>query len=162
MFSADYVQSLRGESANYRTRAKEAEKKLKDLETAGQATAAQLQAAEEKAATANARVVRAEVKAAAATAGIVDPDTAYLLIKDAVKLNADGDPENVPALLEQLAKDKPYLVGGGGSGGSNPGNPQKQRGGTLSKEAMAELAKTNPAEFNRRWEAGEFKGVALG
>lgn len=164
VFSADYVRSLRGESANNRTRAKEAERKLAEMETAGKATAEQLKAAEEKAATAAARVVKSEVKVAAVAAGIIDPDAAYLFVKDAVKLNDAGDPENLKELLEALVKEKPYLVGqaGGNGGGGSTTNPGRERGGGgITKEAMRELARTNPDEFNRRWKAGEFKDVAL-
>ena len=44
--------------------------------------------------------------------GIVDPQTARILLISGAELqfDAEGNPTNVPALLEQLVKSKPFLA----------------------------------------------------
>lgn len=64
---------------------------------------------------ANQRLIRAEVKAAAAALGFHDPADAAVQLRDKfgdVKVTDDGDVDEaaVKAFIEQLAKDKPYLV----------------------------------------------------
>lgn len=63
----------------------------------------------------NKRLVRAEVKAAAAAAGFHNPSVAATQLADkfaGIKVSDDGDVDEaaVKALVEQLAKDEPYLV----------------------------------------------------
>lgn len=98
--------------------------------------------------TANAQILRSEIKAIAAEIGIVDPDIAYLMIKD----NVGEDLDNVKTLLEDLIKSKPYLkkqatdIGGGTNPpfDSNIENPFK-RGPSFNLTKQAELWKKNPA-----------------
>jgi hypothetical protein len=63
----------------------------------------------------NTRLVRAEVKAAAAALGFHNPAVAATQLADkfaAIKVDDTGDVDEVAvkALVEQLAKDEPYLV----------------------------------------------------
>lgn len=71
--------------------------------------------------------------------------------------NADA----VREALEQLARERPHLVAssqGGATGGPSAGTrPQG-----MSRDEVAALARENPAEFNRRFEAGEIPASALG
>jgi hypothetical protein len=86
----------------------EAEEKIKEWES--------------KVKAANERILKAEVKAAAAEMGIVDPEVAFLMIKD----NVDEDLSNIKQLLEDLIKQKPYLKKSPANigGGTNPGASQ--------------------------------------
>lgn len=63
-----------------------------------------------------------DVAVKAAKLGIVDPDAAYKLM-DQGKIEFDdaGNPTNTEVLLQDLIKNKPYLVGSG----SSAGNPAK-------------------------------------
>lgn len=165
-----YELQLRKEAADNRKRAEAAEKKLKDRETADLSETERLkrEAAEagEKATASETksrtRIAKAETLTAAVTAKIIDPDAAFQLIQSKIEFDDEGEPKNISALLTQLVKDKPWLLGEGGAGGDGgAGGANAGKGRSLSKEAVTELAKTNPTEFNRRWEAGEFKGVGF-
>ena len=69
---------------------------------------------------------------------IVDSETAALIISGRLEFDADGKPSNVASLLEQLVKDKPFLLAtgagttrpGAGAGITNPGQ-QPAAGTTL-------------------------------
>lgn len=71
------------------------------------------------------RIIRAEIRSVATELRFADPADAYRFVDmAAVTLDeATGDPTNVKALLEKLAKDKPYLVGGQQGGAHIPGTP---------------------------------------
>lgn len=72
------------------------------------------------------RVIRSEVRVVASELGFADPSDAHrFLDDDAIELDEDGEPKNVKALLEKLAKDKPYLLKS--EGGTN-GVPPTPRG----------------------------------
>lgn len=144
-----YVSGLRRENADHRTKLRDTEKRLKELEDAQLSDAQKLQKraedGEKTVTTLRTRVAKAEVKVAAVGAKIIDPDAAYQLIKDQIEFDADGEPKNVPALLEQLAKDKPYLVGDGRSvdDPSSPGAPGNRRAGagkTFTRSQIADRA----------------------
>jgi len=144
-----YVGGLRRENADHRTKLRETERRLKELEDAKLSDAEKLQKraedGEKTVTTLRTRVARAEVKVAAVDAKIIDPDAAYRLIKDEIEFDAEGEPTNVPALLEQLAKDKPYLVGDGRSvdDHSSPGAPGNRRAGggqTFTRSQIADRA----------------------
>lgn len=72
------------------------------------------------------RTAQYDVAVKAAKLGIVDPDAAYRLM-DQGKIEFDdaGAPINTEVLLQDLIKNKPYLVGSG----SSAGNPPKTRDG---------------------------------
>lgn len=109
-FSKDYVRELRHESAGYRTKAQDAEKKAQE---ATDAAAKATKEADDKIAAAttaaNDRIVRAELKAEAIKAGMVDLDGLKLADLSKVKLNDAGEVEGAEALMEEMKKAKPYL-----------------------------------------------------
>lgn len=101
-FSLEYVQELRGESAAYRTKAKEAEAKAQMAE----AKAIEAQQAADQ------RIIRAELKAEALKAGMVDADGLKLADLSQVTLNEHGDVVGAAEVMTALKLAKPYLFGG--------------------------------------------------
>jgi len=138
-FSEEYVQSLRTESAGYRTQLRAYEKALKeylglkpddDIKDVSQALmahkTAQLAALEKATKDAKALLVKAEVKVLANELGIVDPDAAMALADfSKVQVTEDGKVEGVKEALEALLQAKPWLKkqssGPIGSGTNPPG-----------------------------------------
>lgn len=55
------------------------------------------------------RAQNAVLKAAVA-ANIVDPDAAFVLLRDSIEFDDDGKPKDVDKLIATLAKEKTYLV----------------------------------------------------
>lgn len=101
-FSLEYVQELRGESAAYRTKAKEAEAKAQMAE----AKALEAQQAADQ------RIIRAELKAEALKAGMVDADGLKLADLSQVTMNEHGDVVGAAEVMTALKLAKPYLFGG--------------------------------------------------
>lgn len=138
-FTEDYVQSLRNESAGYRTQLRAYEKALKeflglkpddDIKDVSQALTAHKtaqQAAIEKAMKdAKALLVKAEVKVLAKDLDIVDADAAMALADlSKVQVTDDGKVTGVKEALEALLTAKPWLKkqssGPIGSGTNPPG-----------------------------------------
>lgn len=128
------IEKLKREAQGLRAKVREHEdKSLGELEKAkrdAEEAARARTEAEQRAAAAEARATRSLVEAEAAKRSFVDPSDAHALLGE--KLKADGS--NAGALLDQLAKDKPYLVktGGlpptppGGAGGSGNGKPSPE------------------------------------
>lgn len=157
--AADYereVKELRAEAASHRTKAREFEDKLKAYDTEKMTETEKLQKraqeAEQKAADADNRVkqtnLRLEIERQARKLNIVDEDAAArLLDSDAIKFGDDGKPTNVEKLLQQLVKDKPYLVGTSGDGGS-AGNPDRGRSGLT----IEQIKKMSRAEIDARYD----------
>src|SRR5260221_9894677 len=56
------------------------------------------------------QLVMAQVKLAAKDKNIVDPDLAALAIQDKLELDENGMPTNLDKILDDLIKNKPYLV----------------------------------------------------
>src|SRR5260221_500975 len=56
------------------------------------------------------QLVMAQVKLAAQGKNIVDPDLAALAIQDKLELDENGMPTNLDKILDDLIKNKPYLV----------------------------------------------------
>lgn len=140
-FSREYVQELRHESASYRTKAQEAERKAQE---AAEALAKAAKDAEDKITAANKaandRIIRAELKAAALKAGMVDLDGLKLADLSKVKLNDQGEVEGADALMEEMKKAKPYLFGT-----ANTSNTQQTpaKGKTETKK----VTEMTPAEY---------------
>jgi hypothetical protein len=116
MFSREYVQELRHESAAQRTARKASDDKLAEATAAVTAATAEAEA-KIAAATqaANERILRSELKAEAMKAGMVDLDGLKLADLSKVKLNEAGEVEGAEALMTELKKAKPYLFGAVGS-----------------------------------------------
>lgn len=152
-----HVSKLNRENAEHRRKVRELEAKLKEREDADLSETDKLkkraEEAEARVTASQVRIAKAEVKAAAAAAKIVDPEAAYKLVRDDITFDKDGEPENVDALIADLVKKSPYLLGAGDGGGGSAMNGA--RGKSMSREAAAELARKDPKEFNRRVNAGE-------
>lgn len=110
MFSKEYVKELRQESASYRTRAQEAEKKAQEAEERASKAAEEADGKVKEASTAaEKRIIRAELKAEAVKAGIVDIDGLSLADLSEVKLNDKGEIEGGSEAIAKLKEAKPYL-----------------------------------------------------
>lgn len=137
VFDEAYVKTLRTEAAANRKKADELEAKLKEREDAdlseAQKLAKRAEDAEAKVTASQGRVARAESKVKAAELNIINPDTAYKLIKDDITFDKDGEPENLTELLTALVKDNPFLVKTDQQSSGNPGNPAGGRGGQAPK-----------------------------
>jgi hypothetical protein len=89
---------------------------------------------------ANTVLIRAEVRAAAAAVGFHDPIDAAVQLRDKfaeVKVTEDGDVDEaaVKALIDDLAKSKPYLVNTGAAKPAPiPGQGNHQKAPSLGRE----------------------------
>lgn len=138
VFDAVYVQTLRGEAADYRVKHKEA------------VTA--LTAAQEKAAALEAQVKTFVLQSAIATAEtkVADPEVALKLIDQSkLKFNEQGAPENLNDLLKELVEQKPYLAAGPGVGPTPASNPARAG----AKYTLEQVKAMTPDEINANWDA---------
>lgn len=76
----------------------------------------------------------------------VSPERVFALVKGDIEFDDDGKPTNVGAVVAQLAKDEPGLVG---AANGSPTNPDRQRGqgltaADLKKMTQAEIAAMDP------------------
>ncbi len=122
-FPLDYVRELRAENKGWRLKAAE-------MEAAASRAREDLAAAREAAA---ARIVLAEVKAAAARAGIVDPDGVRLLDLSAVRLSENGEVEGAEAAVESARRSRPWLFADART--SNPAAPPRPRDAREGRDA---------------------------
>jgi hypothetical protein len=144
-FSREYVEGLRKEAADNRRKAVAAEAKLKEQDDAKLSETERLQKerdeatarAEQTEARARQRVIRSEVRVVASELGFADPSDAHrFLDDDAIELDDDGEPKNVKALLEKLAKDKPYLLKAEDKRNGPPDTPRSNGGPKSSADAV--------------------------
>ena len=118
---------------------------MTELQKAQAANAELEKRLEQAAAAQKALAMQSDIVALSAKLGIVDADAAYRLIdKGSIEFDANGKPTNTEALLNDLLKAKPYLVGAGTSA-MNPGRARK-----FSRD---EIEKMSPAEINKNWDA---------
>jgi hypothetical protein len=95
----------------------------------------------------NIRLIGAEAKAAAAAMGFNDPADAVIQLRDkfsGIKVTDDGDVDeaSVKALIEQLAKDKPYLIkADNGRPTPLPGQGHHQNSANSGKDQAMEQAR---------------------
>lgn len=84
------------------------------------------------------RILQSEIRSVAVELRFANPSVAYRLI-DATQVEFDeaGEPKNVKALLEKLAKDEPYLVASDQQGG-NAAIPRTPNGTTMTQEQFRE------------------------
>lgn len=112
---------LHEEAASYRKRAKELEAQLKPyLEAEQQKRDAELSQVEKVTKQAEAERARAEqykqqyvsaqVQLAAQKKGIIDPEMAALAVQKSLEYDENGLPSNLDKALDELVKNKPYLV----------------------------------------------------
>lgn len=91
-----------------------------------------------------------EVERTARRLNIVDEETALALVRSKIEFDDAGKPTNVTKLLEQLVKDKPFLIGQGAPPpAGNPGNPAGGRGSALTIEAIKSMTRE---QINARWD----------
>lgn len=135
-FSREYVQGLRQEAAGHRTKSKDletrletAEKRLKEIDDQNLSETEKLKKERDEAAAkaetaeknAAAKLLRAAVIVTAAELKFHDPEDALRhLDQGAIEYDANGDPKNVKKLLEDLVKNKAYLVKSDSDGGAGP------------------------------------------
>lgn len=146
-FDAAYVENLRKESADYRTKLRAAEAKLEER---AKADMSETERAKKEAADATAKVqefeaklkasnTRAETATLAASLKIVDADAAFrLLDQAAIQYDDDGKPTNLKPLLEALVKDKPFLIATPGPS-TNPNNPGREGAKEMSRAAYNQM-----------------------
>lgn len=132
-----------------------------ELEKAQKRTAELERQAADASARAQDALLRSAVVAEAARKNVVDPDAAFALIDRAsLEFDDDGSPTNIADAMDSLLKAKPYLVGGGRSGGSAD---LGARGGTDAKQLTREQLKTmSDAEIVKAHEEGRLSKVAEG
>lgn len=135
------LEEVRREAAGHRTRANQAEGKLRNLETAGMSeaekAAARATALEEQNQQLTAQLRTQAIQGAALTAATKlnyrNPELAYRLLNTS-ELEFDeatGAPKGVERLLRELATAEPYLVkpqAGDYGGGSRGGSPDAEPG----------------------------------
>ncbi len=137
-FPLDYVRELRAENKGWRLKAAE-------MEAAAGRAREDLAAAREAAA---ARIVLAEVKAAAARAGMVDPDGVRLLDLSAVRLSENGEVEGAEAAVEAARKSRPWLFADART--SNPAAPPRPRDAREGRDARQMAPKEYEAARKRQ------------
>ncbi len=136
MFDRGYVEELRGESAAYRTKLREAEsaveelrQKLTSYEDANKSDVEKLAAEkamlekERDALIANTekQAIDAAIAVACAKANVVDPEAAQALLDRSEVSYEDGRVKGVEKALKALLKEKEYLVGSSGQPLPSPG-----------------------------------------
>lgn len=163
------LEEARKEAAGFRTelrKLQEAAKKADDAKLSEQERISKENAELKAQLLASAQAARAtRLSAAAQTAaaklGFADPEDAERFL-DATAIewssdDADGRPKNVQQLLSKVLETKPYLKA---SQHQAPNLGQGPRGqASLTMEQVRRLASEKPEEFNRRFEAGEFRDV---
>jgi hypothetical protein len=133
-FTREYVTELRQESASYRTRAQEAERKAQEADAKAAKVIEEAEARVKKASedadakvkethtASEQRIIRAELKAVAIKAGMVDLDGLKLADLSTVKIDDKGEVVGAEDLMKTLKEAKPYLFKEAISS-SNPANP---------------------------------------
>jgi hypothetical protein len=145
--------TLEAESGEYRSRVEETERAEKERDEARKAS----ELAQESLKQAH---LRMEVERQARKLNIVDEDAAFqLLDKAQIVFDNEGKPINVGRLLEDMARQRAWLVGAdqkvSGGGTSNPA-----RGGRGAALALEDVRKMTPEQINERW--GEVRQVMKG
>lgn len=163
------IRDLRSEAAGYRTKAKEFEDKISAEERAKLSKEEQLQAerdeARKQAQAADKRAKDMALKSAFVTAatkhGIVHIEDAFKLA-DLSKIEFDpesGDPKGVEDAVKAIAKDKPFLLASGASGGGASATNAARGGGQQGKsidDLRADLYGTGSSPFD------PFAGTQMG
>jgi len=153
------IRSLRAESAGRRKKLEELEGRVKSFEERDQTEAEKLQKAaaeaQQKAEAAEARArgiaLRAAIEREARKLNVVDEDAAARLLDlDAVEYDGDS-PRNIPALLQDLVKARPYLVAQAAATGGSPSNPPRDTARQLTRD---DIARMTPEQINEAYAKG--------
>lgn len=119
-FDREYVEKLRKEAADYRTRATAAEAKVKateekdlsELELARKQAAEAAALAQQHEAALKSERLRGNIERTAAKLGFANLEIAARLVpQDAITYDDAGNATNVESLLAQILTDNPYLRG---------------------------------------------------
>ncbi|MGE4424990.1 MAG: hypothetical protein AB7G37_00895 [Solirubrobacteraceae bacterium] len=151
-FPRSVVEELRRENAKYRTRAKRADELEAEQQARADAEKSELEretAAREKAEARAAELERQALRRKVADEHQLDADLAEFL--------PDGTEEEMAAKAKVLAARLPAPKP---AAPKVPGGPQGDTK-VMSAEQARSLAKTDPAEFNRKFEAGEIPAAAM-
>lgn len=149
------LKKANSEAAGHRKKAEELDKLKADQEAATlsetqklQKQLAKLQADHDNALrTSQERIINYEVRLQAAQAGIIDPDAASKLLDwSAIEYDDNGQPTNVPKLLADLLKAKPYLAGNTkpsitGGNATNPPRSQSTGPQALSWDVISKMTR---------------------
>lgn len=124
-FDREYVERLRGESASYRTKLRETEKRVEALSSKLSEYEDSQKSELERLTDEKARLereiidrdraiaetaIKADIQVEAASMGLRDPDAAFKLIDISSISYDDGKVAGTKKALEKLIKDKPYLI----------------------------------------------------
>ena len=152
------VSDLRKENASHRTKLKKFE------EDEAKRTEAQLteqQLLQKKAADLQAlydstlrekqdMAVNLKVQALSSSLGIVDAETAALLIKPKIEYDENNAPKNIETLLKDLLKEKPFLAGRAATTTAN-GNATNPSRSSVGSQLSWDIVKTmSPEQYNAR------------
>ena len=96
------------------------------------------------------RVVQAELKAAAAQAGMIDPDGLKLVDLARVKANEVGELESADELMSELKREKPWLFTNQSSSSRAAAPPVRPTRSKLAAEMTVEEYRAARAELVRR------------
>jgi hypothetical protein len=125
------AQALRTRLSGYESAEKLAqEAALSDLDKANKLRVD----AETKVALYRKQVVTAKVQMAAQAKGIIDPELAAMAIEGKLEDGDDGMPTNIDKLLDELIKNKPYLLANPGT--TTPATPAQTNNHTPALPAM--------------------------
>lgn len=112
--SLEEARKIRSESTNLRKRLKAYEDKEAEAQAAALSESQKLEKrateAEKQAQMYKQQLITAHVKIAAQAKGIIDPDIAALAIQSSLEFGEDGMPTNVEKALDDLVKNKTYLL----------------------------------------------------
>jgi hypothetical protein len=151
-----------GESIKYRRRAQQAETRLTELEQQLKGLQSQLDGRGEELAAAEAQrdearssLVEAQNRSCAERlllqSGVVDLETATMLLSKRVDLASDVDAQDLTTKVEQLLLDKPFLRGVGEGERSLPPKTASQRQGRQGMPGrLAQAAQQAVTTGNRR------------
>jgi hypothetical protein len=108
------IKDLRSESASHRSKLSAYEKAEEDRRAASLSELEQAQEQARKAgeilAETHSRMARRDALAALKEANVIDPDLAYMAIKDQIKIAGNGEPENLGDLVADFVKSRPAMV----------------------------------------------------
>lgn len=167
VFDKPYVDSLRKESAKYRTRAKETQEKFEtfasDLKSFLEKNGVQIEGAESKALlegldgiinSSRQTVLNAELERVAAKHNIVDSDILSKLIDTTELKFENGSYSGLEEQVKALAESKPYLVKVSQAEPNKPKGGQGQ-GGTPKRYTENDVKNMSPAQITEALAKGE-------
>ena len=141
-FDEAYVKTLRSEAASLRTKLKSFETEAETRATAAMSDLEKAQKAatdaEARATATEQRIAKRDALYALKAASIVDPDLAFLAIKDEIVME-NGEPQNIALLVSEFVKTRPAMV--------KPAAP-----------VAPETKSTNPTPAPSRAQSREFVG----